>query len=66
MRIRFDGVSFAVTGIPPPLRQCAGAIYLGKLATEFDLTPASAKLPGQIQFSGIYLKEDDTAGMVQA
>jgi hypothetical protein len=66
VRIRFDGVSFAVTGIPPPLRQCAGAIYLGKLATEFDLEPASAQLLGQVLFSGTYLKEDGTAGMVQA
>ena len=42
-----------------------GALYLGSIATPFDLKNASNDLQGQVRSSGIYLREDGGAGTVQ-
>lgn len=42
-----------------------GALYLGNVATPFDLKNASNDLQGQVRSSGIYLREDGGAGTVQ-
>ncbi|MEW5756368.1 MAG: VCBS repeat-containing protein [Pseudomonadota bacterium] len=42
-----------------------GAIYLGRIATPFELKDPANSLQGQIVQSGIYLKEDGRAGTVQ-
>lgn len=42
-----------------------GALYLGNVATPFDLKNAANDLQGQVRSSGIYLREDGGAGTVQ-
>lgn len=43
-----------------------GAIYLGNISTDFSLkTPADNELQGQIRSTGLFLREDGTAGTVQ-
>ena len=42
-----------------------GAIYLGNISTPFDLKNSQNQLDGQVKTSGIYLKEDGSAGTVQ-
>lgn len=42
-----------------------GAIYLGNVFSAFDLKDPGNQLLGQIQTSGIYLKEDGEAGIIQ-
>ena len=43
-----------------------GAIYLGNVATGFSLkTPGDNKLQGQIRRTGLFLRENGTAGTVQ-
>ena len=42
-----------------------GALYLGKVATPFDLKNSANDLQGQIRSSGIYLHEDGSAGTLQ-
>ncbi len=42
-----------------------GALYLGNLASQFDLKDASQKLRGQVRNTGIFLYEDGTPGTVQ-
>ena len=42
-----------------------GAIYLGSVSSAFELKDASNALQGQIQRTGIFLREDGTAGTVQ-
>ncbi len=46
--------------------QGIGAVYLGRASTLFDIRMGSAnELLGRIRTTGIYLKEDGTAGTVQ-
>ncbi|MHB9117732.1 MAG: hypothetical protein ACYC2R_05615 [Burkholderiales bacterium] len=48
------------------LKECGiGAIYLGKAATEFSHIDPAGQLLGQVRASGVFLKEDGTAGLVQ-
>ncbi len=48
------------------LRQSGiGAIYLGNAATEFTHLGKAGQLLGQLRASGVFLKEDGTAGVVQ-
>jgi hypothetical protein len=42
-----------------------GAIYLGNVSTAFDLKNSSNELQGIIQSTGIFLREDGTAGSIQ-
>ncbi|WP_435626537.1 hypothetical protein [Candidatus Ferrigenium straubiae] len=42
-----------------------GALYLGNIATPFDLKNSSNDLQGQVRGSGIYLREDGSAGALQ-
>ena len=42
-----------------------GALYLGSAATPFSLTDDDNRLLGRIRASGIYLKEDGSAGTLQ-
>ena len=42
-----------------------GALYLGNVATPFDLKNSSNDLQGQVRSSGIYLNEDGGAGTMQ-
>lgn len=42
-----------------------GALYLGNVATPFDLKNSSNDLQGQVRSSGIYLSEDGGAGTMQ-
>ncbi len=42
-----------------------GAIYLGKATTPFDLKDEQNQMQGQVRTSGVYLREDGTAGTVQ-
>ncbi|MDO9052316.1 MAG: hypothetical protein Q7U37_00030 [Gallionella sp.] len=42
-----------------------GALYLGNVATPFDLKNGANDLQGQVRSSGIYLKEDGGAGTLQ-
>lgn len=42
-----------------------GALYLGNVATPFDLKNSSNDLQGQVRSSGIYLREDGSAGTMQ-
>lgn len=42
-----------------------GAIYLGSVASPFDLNNASNETLGKIQRTGIYLNEDGSAGSLQ-
>ncbi|MDP2829880.1 MAG: hypothetical protein Q8O37_14900 [Sulfuricellaceae bacterium] len=42
-----------------------GALYLGKVATEFSLKNADQQLDGQVRASGVYLNENGTAGTLQ-
>lgn len=42
-----------------------GALYLGNVATPFDLKDSANDLQGQVRSSGIYLNEDGTAGTLQ-
>ncbi|MCD6705773.1 MAG: hypothetical protein LT080_04870 [Thiobacillus sp.] len=42
-----------------------GALYLGKVATEFSHKGADNQLDGQVRASGIYLNEDGSAGSRQ-
>ncbi|MEW6182961.1 MAG: hypothetical protein AB1500_07260 [Bacillota bacterium] len=42
-----------------------GAIYLGNVSSAFSLTDQANELQGQVQSSGIYLKEDGGAGVIQ-
>ncbi len=45
--------------------QNVGALYLGSLATPFDLKDASNALDGTVARTGIYLSEDGAAGSMQ-
>jgi hypothetical protein len=42
-----------------------GALYLGNVATPFDLKNGANELQGQVRSSGVYLNEDGTAGTLQ-
>lgn len=42
-----------------------GALYLGNVATSFDLKNGSNGLQGQVRSSGVYLREDSSAGTLQ-
>lgn len=42
-----------------------GALYLGNVATPFDLKNGANDLQGQMRSSGVYLNEDGTAGTLQ-
>jgi hypothetical protein len=42
-----------------------GALYLGNVATPFDLKNSSNDLQGQVRSSSIYLREDGSAGTLQ-
>ena len=42
-----------------------GALYLGNIATPFDLKDSANALQGQVRSSGIYLHEDGSAGTLQ-
>jgi hypothetical protein len=42
-----------------------GAISLGRIATPFDLKDADNASRGEIRSSGIYLREDGSAGTIQ-
>ncbi len=42
-----------------------GAIYLGNVATQFDLKDSSNALQGQVVSSGLFLKEDGGVGTAQ-
>ena len=42
-----------------------GALYLGNVATPFDLKNGANDLQGQVRNSGVYLNEDGTAGTLQ-
>lgn len=42
-----------------------GALYLGNVATPFDLKNSANDLQGQIRSSGVYLHEDGRAGTLQ-
>lgn len=42
-----------------------GALYLGKEATPFSIKDSSNVLQGEVRSSGIFLKEDGTAGTLQ-
>lgn len=42
-----------------------GALYLGNVATPFDLKDSANTLQGQVRSSGIYLREDGSAGTLQ-
>ncbi|OJW75879.1 hypothetical protein [Thiobacillus sp. 65-1402] len=42
-----------------------GALYLGKVATEFSHKGADNQFDGQVRASGIYLSEDGSAGSLQ-
>jgi hypothetical protein len=42
-----------------------GALYLGNVATPFDLKNSTNALQGQVRGSGIYLREDGSAGTLQ-
>lgn len=42
-----------------------GALYLGKVSTEFSLKDASNQLDGQVRSTGIYLGENGAAGTLQ-
>lgn len=50
-------LSLADTGV--------GAIYLGRTATPFSLTDSGNQLLGAVRTTGLYLREDGTAGAVQ-
>lgn len=43
----------------------AGALYLGNIATPFDLKNSTNDLQGQVRSGGIYLREDGSAGTLQ-
>lgn len=42
-----------------------GALYLGNVATPFDLKNGANDLQGQVRSSGVYLNEDGSAGTLQ-
>ncbi len=42
-----------------------GALYLGNVATPFDLKNGTNDLQGQVRSSGVYLNEDGSAGTLQ-
>jgi hypothetical protein len=42
-----------------------GALYLGNIATPFDLNNAAHELQGQVRSSGVYVKEDGSTGTLQ-
>lgn len=42
-----------------------GALYLGNVTTPFDLKNSANNLQGQVRGSGIYLREDGSAGTLQ-
>lgn len=42
-----------------------GALYLGNVATPFDLKNSANDLQGQVRSSGVYLHEDGSAGTLQ-
>ncbi|MBI3481030.1 MAG: hypothetical protein HY016_11860, partial [Nitrosomonadales bacterium] len=42
-----------------------GALYLGNAATPFGLKNASNELQGQLRSTGVYIKEDGSAGTMQ-
>jgi len=42
-----------------------GALYLGNITTPFDLKNSANDLQGQVRSSGIYLREDGSAGTLQ-
>ena len=42
-----------------------GALYLGNIATPFDLKNSANNLQGQVRSSGIYVREDGSAGTMQ-
>ncbi|TAN71548.1 MAG: VCBS repeat-containing protein [Gallionella sp.] len=42
-----------------------GALYLGNVATPFDLKNSANDLRGQVRSSGVYLHEDGSAGTLQ-
>lgn len=42
-----------------------GALYLGNVATPFDLKNSTNDLQGQVRSSGVYLNEDGSAGTLQ-
>jgi hypothetical protein len=42
-----------------------GALYLGNVATPFDLKNGANELQGQVRSSGVYLNEDGSAGTLQ-
>jgi len=42
-----------------------GALYLGNVATPFDLKNSASDLQGQVRSSGIYLHENGSAGTLQ-
>lgn len=42
-----------------------GAVYLGNVATPFDIKDGQQSLNGQVRSSGIYLSDSGTAGSVQ-
>ena len=42
-----------------------GALYLGNVATPFDLKNSANDLQGQVRSSGVYLREDGSAGTMQ-
>lgn len=42
-----------------------GALYLGNVATPFDLKNSENTLLGQVRSSGVYLREDGSAGTLQ-
>jgi len=42
-----------------------GAVYLGAVDTEFSLTNGENELQGQVRSSGVFLREDGSAGSIQ-
>lgn len=42
-----------------------GALYLGNVTTPFDLKNSANDLQGQVRSSGVYLREDGSAGTLQ-
>lgn len=42
-----------------------GALYLGNVATPFDLKNSANELQGQVRSSGVYIREDGSTGTLQ-
>ncbi len=47
------------------MQRNVGALYLGNVATPFDLKNSANDLQGQVRSSGIYLNEDGSVGTLQ-